>query len=131
MDSFPNDKRRAIMRKVKSQETTLEKILRSALWKAGIRFRKNDKSLFGKPDVSIKRKRIVIFVDSCFWHGCREHVRMPKTNRQYWIKKIERNVKRDAVVSEYYKETKWLILRVWEHQLNIDLDKIVNEIKST
>src|SRR5688572_3274418 len=101
MDTVSKEKRSSVMRQVKSQETSLEKALRSRLWKKGLRYRKNNNLLFGKPDISITGKRIVVFVDACFWHGCKDHLRMPKTNIDYWAKKIENNMKRDQKVTTY------------------------------
>jgi DNA mismatch endonuclease (patch repair protein) len=115
MDSVSQEKRSGIMRLVKSSETSIEKVLRSRLWKQGIRYRKNNSSLFGKPDISIASKKIVIFIDSCFWHGCSDNLMMPKSNVEYWSRKIEKNKKRDQAVNTYYKNLDWNILRIWEN----------------
>jgi DNA mismatch endonuclease (patch repair protein) len=117
MDSVSQEKRSGIMRLVKGRDTSLEKALRSRLWKQGLRYRKNASSLFGKPDISFTSKKIVIFIDSCFWHGCSEHLRMPKSNLDYWTNKIEKNRKRDQAVNMYYRNNGWKILRVWEHRI--------------
>ena len=104
------------MKSIKS-ESKLENKVSKALWAKGLRFRKNDKKLFGKPDISIKKYKIVIFIDSCFWHHCEIHGHIPKSNQEYWIKKINRNIERDKKVTQYYKEKNWHIIRLWEHQL--------------
>src|SRR6266536_5380705 len=117
MDSVSHDKRSEIMRRVKSKETRLENKLRSQLWKLGVHYRKNNQYLFGKPDISIKSKKVVIFIDSCFWHGCAYHLRMPKSNIEYWSNKIERNRSRDALVNKHYQSKNWNIIRIWEHDL--------------
>lgn len=80
-------------------------------------------SLFGKPDIVFKKYKTVIFVDSCFWHGCKKHCRLPATNKKYWNEKIERNKQRDKEVNRHYKKEGWQVLRVWEH----DLGKAINE----
>jgi DNA mismatch endonuclease, patch repair protein len=116
------------MRLVKSRDTNLEKTLRSRLWKQGIRYRINALSLFGKPDISITRKKIVIFIDSCFWHGCSEHLRMPKSNINYWTNKIEKNKKRDQTVNLFYIDNGWEVLRYWEHQIKQGIDSVVTDI---
>jgi len=116
------------MKRVKSNETSLEIKLRKRLWSEGIRYRKNNASLFAKPDISNKRKKIVIFIDSCFWHGCGEHLRIPKSNVSYWIHKIEKNKKRDHVVNLFYRKKGWKVLRIWEHQLKHHPEKTINTI---
>ena len=116
------------MRLVKSRETSLEKALRSQLWKQGVRYRKNNSTLFGKPDISIVSKKIVIFIDSCFWHGCREHLRMPKSNIDYWVQKVEKNKNRDHVVNTHYREKEWKVLRFWEHRIKKDINGVAKEI---
>ncbi|RZV39172.1 MAG: hypothetical protein EVJ48_05430 [Candidatus Acidulodesulfobacterium acidiphilum] len=63
----------------------------------------------------LKKYKTVIFVDSCFWHGCETHLRMPKTRIEYWVAKIERNKARDVEVNEYYKKIGWKLFRIWEH----------------
>ena len=78
----------------------------------------------------LPKKKIVIFLDSCFWHGCPEHCRMPKSNISYWEKKIERNKLRDKEVTNYYKSNNFKIFRFWEHDLNKNFEKILKTIES-
>ncbi|MCF3944901.1 very short patch repair endonuclease [Oceanobacillus alkalisoli] len=106
----------------------LEDKVSSELWKRGLRFRRNKKSLFGRPDISIEKYKIVIFIDSCFWHQCPIHGNMPKTNIDYWQKKLNRNVERDRKVTEYYLEGNWNILRVWEHSFRENFPGAIDEI---
>lgn len=115
-DKFSKETRSKIMKSIKS-ESKLENKVSKALWNEGLRFRKNDKTLFGKPDISIKKYKIVIFIDSCFWHNCEIHGHIPKSNQEYWIKKLHRNAERDEKVTQYYKDKNWNIIRIWEHQL--------------
>ncbi len=84
--------------------------------------------MFGKPDISIKKYKVVIFIDSCFWHCCPVHGNMPKSNREYWIQKLERNTQRDIEVNNFYKEQGWNILRIWEHEFKADFNKAVDVI---
>lgn len=126
-DKISKQKRSEIMSAVKSKETLLEKKMRRALSKHGLRYRKNVKYLTGKPDVAFIGKKIVVFIDSCFWHGCKKHFRMPKTNINYWKTKIEKNKKRDKEVNKIYKKNGWVVLRVWEHDLQ-NPDKIAANI---
>ncbi len=118
------------MRAIKSSNTKLETMVCRALWHKGLRFRKNVKGLYGKPDIAIKKYKVVIFIDSCFWHGCPFHGNIPKTNREYWLKKIERNKQRDIEVTLYYKKNGWNILRVWQHDLNHNFEETINRIYS-
>jgi len=89
-DTVSKKKRSEIMSKIKSKDTKIEIDFRKAIWKAGFRYRKNPKGYFGKPDLVLKKYKTVIFIDSCFWHGCKKHCRLPSTRQNYWIPKIEK-----------------------------------------
>ncbi|TGB05415.1 very short patch repair endonuclease [Halobacillus salinus] len=104
------------MKNIKSRSKVEDRVSKE-LWRRGYRFRKNNKELFGKPDISIQKYKIVIFIDSCFFHGCPEHGNTPNTNRDFWVKKLKRNKERDAEVNDYYKSIGWHVLRIWEHSL--------------
>ncbi len=123
------------MGKIRSKETKIEVLFRKNLWKAGYRYRKNASGYFGKPDVLLRRYKTVIFIDSCFWHGCKKHFKLPASKRKFWKEKIERNRKRDAQVNRHYKKNGWKIVRVWEHdlrnKLELSVDKVKNIINST
>lgn len=127
-DNVSKDVRSKTMRAIRSRDTKLERSVARSLHNRGIRFRKNTVSLPGKPDISIKKYKVVIFVDSCFWHGCPRHCRLPKTNIDYWEQKIERNKERDGEVNRYYAINEWLIIRIWEHQLKDAYDETINTI---
>jgi len=71
----------------------------------------------GKPDFVFPKKRLAIFVDGCFWHGGQKHCRIPKSNRKYWIAKIDRNRKRDRMVTKELRSKNITVVRVWEHEL--------------
>lgn len=136
-DRVSKETRSEIMKSVKSKRTKIEETLSKELWKHGFRFRRNVKGLLGTPDFALKTKKIVIFVDSCFWHGCMEHCKMPKSNVEFWNEKINRNKKRDLKVTQHYVSGGWTILRIWEHSIKSDLpacikniDKVYNSSKS-
>lgn len=131
MDTMSKTARSGIMGKIKSQETKLEKSFRKLLWNSGIRYRKNNNKYFGKPDILIKKNKTVIFIDSCFWHGCLKHLRMPSSNKKYWETKISRNKKRDRAVNSHYKKLGWKIIRIWEHDLNkkTKLEKVIANLR--
>lgn len=126
-DTLTKEQRRKTMQAIRSQSKLENKVSRE-LWKRGIRFRKNDKSLFGRPDISIKKYKIAIFIDSCFWHGCELHGNRPKNNQKYWDNKLDRNKERDNEVNEYYRKNNWHIKRIWEHEIKEDLNKIVDNL---
>ncbi len=108
------------MSRVRSKDSKIEVDFRKAVWKAGFRYRKNPTKYFGKPDLALKKRKTVIFIDSCFWHGCKKHCRMPSSNRNYWNRKIAGNMKRDKEVNRCYKDRGWVCLRFWEHELKDD-----------
>lgn len=126
-DSITREQRRKNMQAIRSQ-SKLENKVSKELWKKGYRFRKNDKTLFGKPDISIKKYNVVIFIDSCFWHACEIHGNRPKTNQNFWDEKLERNKKRDLEVNQYYIDRNWNIKRVWEHEIKESLCKVADEL---
>ncbi|WP_448028236.1 very short patch repair endonuclease [Brevibacillus borstelensis] len=128
MDRVNKETRTQIMKKVKSTGSGIEERIRKELWKRGLRYRKNVKSLLGSPDLAFKNYKIVIFIDSCFWHGCNLHCRMPESNKDYWIKKISRNKERDLEVSKYYNENSWTLIRIWEHDVKNNIDEVINKI---
>ncbi|MEM9751562.1 MAG: very short patch repair endonuclease [Pseudomonadota bacterium] len=125
-DTVSPAKRSAIMRAVKSKDTGPERALRRALHKAGRRYRLHDKRLPGAPDLVFPSKRKVIFVHGCFWHGhdCRRGARVPKTNRDYWLAKIDRNRTRDARRLFELEALGWDALIIWECELK-DLETAV------
>lgn len=127
-DIFSKAKRSEIMSKVRNKDSKIEIAFRKALWKEGFRYRKNVNSYFGKPDIVLKKYKTVIFVDSCFWHGCRKHCILPVSNKKFWRKKIERNKQRDREVNRYYKKESWNIMRIWEHDLQKNSDKMIKKL---
>ena len=104
-DIVSKKKRSEIMSKIKSKDSKIEVLFRKELWKKGFRYSKNSTKYFGKPDVVLLKYKTVIFVDSCFWHGCKKHCRIPTVRKKYWTEKITRNKARDKEVSKYYKKT--------------------------
>ncbi len=121
------------MQHIRSQDTTIEVKLRMALWHYGLRYRKNYKKLIGKPDIVLPRYRIAIFCDSDYWHGYDWENRNQriKSNREYWIPKIERNMARDKEVTQALQNDGWVVLRFWEWQIRKHLDQCTDEILET
>lgn len=117
------------MRRIKSENTSIERILREALWKAGVRYRKNCKDVFGKPDICIKKYKLAIFCDSEFWHGkFYLEGKIPKSNREYWFKKLERNIQRDKEVNQKLQEEGWTVFRFWEKDIKTNTQSCVEKI---
>jgi len=106
------------MSRVKSKDSKIETLFRKELWKAGFHYRKNSDKYFGKPDIVLPKHKTAIFIDSCFWHGCKKHCRIPTARKKYWTAKIEINIARDKEVSKHYKKQNWKIFRIWEHDLS-------------
>lgn len=130
-DIFSKKKRSEIMSKVRSKDSKIEIEFRKALWNAGFRYRKNSTKYFGKPDLVLKKYKTVIFIDSCFWHGCKKHGTIPKTRRQFWEEKINRNISRDKLVNRRLKSNGLKVIRVWEHSIKTGfLRELVNKISS-
>ena len=134
-DNLTKEQRHKNMTNIRSTNTRIEKDVTKALWNLGYRFRKNVKTLPGKPDIAIQKYKIVIFLDSCFWHKCPEHFKKPKSNLEYWEPKIKRNIERDAEINQYYKDNNWHILRIWEHEIKKNnfqntIEKIKNFIEN-
>ena len=94
-----------------------EKRLVSIMREHGIVGWRRNQNLPGKPDFLFKSEKVAVFVDGCFWHGCSEHCRMPKSNTDYWETKIAYNVRRDHRVDKVLRRNGWSVLRVWEHSL--------------
>ena len=130
-NGFETSKERSrIMRRIKSENTKPEIMLRKALWHRGVRYRVNYKSLPGSPDIVITRYKIVIFVDGEFWHGYNWDQKRTRiaSNRAFWIPKIERNIQRDKENNNILIKNGWTILRFWEHEITNNLSVCINDI---
>lgn len=132
MDNLTPEQRRKNMQAIKSKDTSIELRLRKALWQDGIRYRKNYKKLPGKPDIAITKYHIAVFCDSDFWHGYDWENRKQriKSNQEYWIPKIERNIERDKNVTQQLNKDGWVVLRFWEWQIKKHLDECVEAVRS-
>lgn len=122
MDNHTKEVRSYNMSRIKSTNSKPEEMVRKYLFSKGLRYRINVKTLPGKPDIVFRKYRTVVFVNGCFWHGhqgCRYFV-MPKSNTEYWNKKIARNVERDRNVIAQLEGLGWNVITVWECQLKKD-----------
>jgi DNA mismatch endonuclease (patch repair protein) len=130
MDNLTPEQRKKNMQNIKSKNTKIEIKLRKALWTLGYRYRIHQANLPGKPDIVFSSKKIAIFCDSTFWHGYDwEHRESRiKSNRGYWIKKIESNMERDRITNEKLNELGWHVIRFWDFEIDKELNRCVNEV---
>ena len=119
------------MKRVKSKDSEIELLLRKELWNRGLRYQKNVKTIFGKPDIVFKGKKIAVFCDSEFWHGFDWENRKDqiKSRRDFCIPKIERNIQRDIEVTEKLTETGWIVLRFWGKDIKKNCTKCADIIE--
>ena len=132
MDKLSPEQRKKNMQAVRSSGSVIETTLGKALFAQGLRYRKNDKTVFGKPDFTFKKIKIAIFVDSEFWHGknWEKNKLDHKSNKEFWINKIEGNIRRDKKVNYYLKKEGWKVLRFWGKDIINNLDKCTKKIIS-
>lgn len=131
MDVLTPEQRRRNMQAIKSKNTKIEVILGKAMWKLGMRYRKNDKTVFGKPDFVMKGLKIAIFCDSEFFHGKNWEAQKKRlnTNKDFWIKKIEGNIERDKKVNEYLEKEGWTVIRFWGNDIKKDIENCLLIVK--
>lgn len=132
MDVHTKEQRSRNMKAIRNKNTKIEIILGKAMWSRGIRYRKNSKYVFGKPDFSIKKYKVAIFCDSEFFHGKDWEISKNriKTNKEFWHNKIESNIRRDKLVNETLRDEGWKVIRFWGSEIKKNLDnclKIVEE----
>ena len=137
VDKFSKETRSYVMSQIRGKDTKPEMLVRSYLFSRGLRFRKNDRRYPGSPDVVLPKYNTVVFVHGCFWHhheGCR-YATMPKSNVEYWEKKLYGNVERDERNRKELEEMGWVVITVWECELKKDkrertLDELYIQITS-
>lgn len=116
------------MSRIRGSDTKPEVRLRKALWDQGFRYTKNNKDIPGKPDLAFRGRKLVIFIDGCFWHRCPKHYNKPTSNAEFWEKKIQSNTARDKKVNQLLKAQGWAVIRIWEHDVRSDFDNVKNTI---
>jgi DNA mismatch endonuclease, patch repair protein len=131
MDVLTKEQRHRNMQAIRSKDTKAEKILAKALWANGHRYRRNNKTVFGKPDFTFKNLKIAVFVDSEYLHGkdWETNKFRIKSNREFWWSKIEGNIKRDKIVSKQLKADGWKILRFWDTEIQKKLGSCILKIE--
>ncbi|ALM08388.1 endonuclease [Sediminicola sp. YIK13] len=133
---YTTPERSKMMAKIRGKNTKPELQFRKALWAAGFRYRVDYKKLIGKPDIVLKKYKTVIFIDGEFWHGYNweERKYKIKTNREFWIPKIERNLQRDREVNIALETMGYTVFRFWEKEIKKELDgclgRVISHLKS-
>lgn len=114
VDVHTSQQRSYNMSRIKSKNTRPELIIKDSLEKRGFLYQLD---IYGKPDFINFNKKLVIFIDGCFWHKCPRCFKLPKTNRKFWKDKIKENARRDKEITLNYKNSGWKVLRFWEHEI--------------
>ncbi len=130
MDGSVDPARSALMSRIRGKDTAPETILRKALWAAGLRYRKHARAPIGRPDVVFKGKRVAVFIDGCFWHGCPDHYVHPRSKRDFWANKLADNVARDRRQTLALEAAGWKVVRAWEHEIFESLDRVVADVRA-
>ena len=132
MDNLTSIQRSKIMRAIRSTNTKEEVRLAKALWHLGYRYRKNNRKVIGTPDLTFKKLKIALFVDSEFFHGKDWEIQKNrfKSNPEFWHKKIERNMERDNEVNNYLMEQGWTIIRFWSTEIKNNLEDCIAKIQT-
>lgn len=132
MDRHTPEQRSANMQAIRSKNTGIEMSLRRELFRRGYRYRIHCVNLPGKPDIVFPREKVAIFVDSEFWHGYDWETNSGRirSNRSYWIPKIERNMERDREVNEQLRNLGWTVLRFWGNDIVRNLNDVIGRIES-
>lgn len=120
--------RSKMMSRIRSRDTKPELILRQALWRRGLRYRVNFKTPAGRADLAFPARSVAVFVDGCFWHGCPEHYVKPRNDASFWKSKLQENVARDERQTYWLEHNGWCVLRFWEHEVYVDLARVVGVV---
>jgi DNA mismatch endonuclease (patch repair protein) len=130
-DVFTKAKRSQVMSRIRGRGNKETEVALARLFRAhGITGWRRHAPIFGKPDFSFRRNRVVVFVDGCFWHGCPRHSNTPVNNRLFWENKLAANKRRDLLVSKTLRRQGWLVLRIWEHDLSRNAAACISKIKA-
>lgn len=117
------------MARIKGVHTAPERVLRSALWRAGLRYRLYARAPIGRPDVVFPNQRVAVFIDGCFWHGCPQHYVRPRSREEFWAAKLASNVDRDRQQTMQLEALGWRVIRVWEHTVFEQCAEVVERVR--
>lgn len=130
-DTISSDRRSEIMSHIKSKDTSIEMMVRRRLFAMGYRYRVNYKALPGKPDIVFTRKKVAIFIHGCYWHGHNcgsRYAHVSKSNKAYWMPKIQRTQQRDQEHITKLKSLGWKVVVIWECQIRDHFDQTIDEL---
>lgn len=132
-DKLTPEQRHKNMQHVRSKDSGIECMLRKELWRRGLRYRKNVKSVFGCPDIVFKGLKIAVFCDSEFWHGYDWENRKNdiKSHREFWIPKITKNIVRDKEVRDQLEKDGWIVLRFWGKGIKKNVTRCADIVENT
>ena len=119
---------RAVMRGNRGRDTAPEFAVRRELHRRGLRYRVNFRPVSGlrrTVDIAFTRRRVVVLIDGCYWHGCPEHYRPARTNAEFWAAKVAANRSRDADTSAALEAAGWTVLRFWEHEAPVQVADVI------
>jgi DNA mismatch endonuclease (patch repair protein) len=133
MDVLTPEQRKLAMSRIKSKDTSIEVMLRKALWRKGVRYRKNYGKLPGSPDIAITKYQIAVFCDGEFFHGYDWENRKEQldTNKEYWTQKIQRNIARDKEVNDKLQAQGWIVIRFWGRDIKKNLSACVSDVQES
>jgi DNA mismatch endonuclease (patch repair protein) len=118
------------MSRIRGRNTSPERLLRKLLWKEGLRYRLQLRTLGCRPDLVIPAARVVVFIDGCFWHGCPEHYVRPRSRNAFWDSKLTENVARDRRQTLALDAAGWRVIRIWEHELLEAPERVAKRVLS-
>ena len=127
-DVLTSEQRSFNMSRIRGRDTSPERAVRAGLRAARIAGYRVNSALPGKPDIVFPRVRLAVFIDGCFWHRCPKDYREPETRRDFWRRKIERNVERDRQVDGILAAQGWTVIRIWEHEVNASPEQVVQSL---
>jgi len=116
------------MASIRGKNTVPELVIRRRLWYLGKRYRKHDRSVPGTPDISNKSKKVAVFIDGCFWHGCSRCYKEPTSHVSFWRRKLQYNKKRREHVTKVLHAERWTVVQYWEHEAISQPCRVAREI---
>jgi len=128
MDNLTPEQRKKNMSNIKSKDTLPERLVEVYLKRKKIYVSRKYNNIIGKPDFIFRRKKVLLFVDSDFWHGHPKRCIMPKSNQEYWNKKILRNRERDKIVNKQLRQEGWTVIRVWEYDIKKNVEQALRKV---
>lgn len=127
-DVLTKEQRHYNMSRIRSSKTGPELKLKPALEYLNFEYQPN--GIYGKPDFANKTNQILLFIDGCYWHKCPFDFVTPKTRTEFWLQKIDGNVKRDTIVNGELEREGWKVVRIWEHDVRKYPDIVIYRVKS-